>query len=160
VAQTTHKKDGATVRIPPPMIYLAAVIAGVLFHAFVLPLPMRLPLVVRLAAAIAVGLMGALIMVSAAVLFRRSGQDPKPWMTTPEIISSGIYGLTRNPMYVGMALLQAAIGIGLATSWVLALVPPVLVVVYLTAIRHEEAYLANKFGEAYFDYKKSVRRWF
>ena len=57
MAQTTHKEDGAAVRIPPPMVYLAAVTAGVLFHAFVLPLPIKLPLIVRIAGAIAVGLM-------------------------------------------------------------------------------------------------------
>ena len=92
-------------------------------------------------------------------LFRRTSQDPKPWATTPEIISSGIYRFTRNPMYVGMALIQIAIGIGLANWWVIVAVPVPLVLVYLTAIRHEEAYLERKFGSAYTDYKMSVRRW-
>ena len=86
-------------------------------------------------------------------------QDPKPWATTPEIISSGIYRFTRNPMYVGMALVQIAIGIGLANWWVILAVPVSLVLVYLTAIRQEEAYLERKFGSAYTDYKMSVRRW-
>ncbi len=156
----TNDRDGAAVRFPPPLVYLAAVIAGGLLHSFVLPLRFEFALAVRISMALAASLLGFAVMAGAMGLFKRTGQDPKPWKTTPEIISSGIYGLTRNPMYVGMALLQAAIGIGLANGWVLALVPPALVVVYLTAIRHEEAYLANKFGEAYFDYKKSVRRWF
>jgi protein-S-isoprenylcysteine O-methyltransferase Ste14 len=58
-----------------------------------------------------------------------------------------------------MALLQAALGIGFANAWIVALIPPVLVVVYLTAIRHEEAYLERRFGETYTAYKRSVRRW-
>ena len=156
---TTGKEGGATVRIPPPMVYLAAVVAGLLLHAFVLPLPLGLALAVRIGAAVVTALLGGLIMVGAVVLFNRSGQDPKPWKPTPEIISGGVYRFTRNPMYVGMALLQTGIGIGLANGWVIALVPAVLVVIYRTAIRHEEVYLTHEFGDAYLDYKKSVRRW-
>ena len=67
--------------------------------------------------------------------------------------------MTRNPMYVGMALLQTAIGIGWASGWIIALVPVVLAVVYATAVRHEEAYLEETFGGPYLKYKSSVRRW-
>ena len=84
---------------------------------------------------------------------------PKPWEPTPEIISTGIYRMTRNPMYVGMAVLQAGIGIWWANGWIIALVPVVLAVVYATAVRHEEAYLEEKFGDAYRGDKSSVRRW-
>ncbi len=62
-------------------------------------------------------------------------------------------------MYVAGALLQSAIGIGLGNLWILLLVPLACVGVQITAIRHEEAYLERKFGDAYLDYKKSVRRW-
>ena len=152
-------KDGAAVRIPPPLVYLGAVVAGVLMHAFVAPLPIGLPLAPRIVVAAAAALVSLAFMGFAIQLFRRTGQDPKPWATTPEIISTGVYRVTRNPMYVGMALLQIAIGVGLANGWIVIAVPVVLVVVYLTAIRHEEAYLERKFGHAYSDYKESVRRW-
>ena len=152
-------KDGAAVRIPPPVVYLGAVIVGVLVHGFVAPLPIALPIVLRIAAGTAAAVASLVIMGFAIKLFRRTGQDPKPWETTPEIISTGVYRITRNPMYVGMALLQIAIGIGLANWWAIIAVPAVLVVVYLTAIRHEESYLERKFGRVYIDYKHSVRRW-
>jgi protein-S-isoprenylcysteine O-methyltransferase Ste14 len=58
-----------------------------------------------------------------------------------------------------MALLQIAIGVGLANGWIIALTPLVLVIIYAIAIRHEEAYLERKFGGAYLEYKRSVRRW-
>ncbi len=152
-------KDGATVRIPPPLVYLGAVVVGVLVHEFVAPLPIGLPLVLRIVVGAAAAVSSLVIMGFAIRLFRRTGQDPKPWATTPEIISTGIYRITRNPMYVGMALLQIAIGVGLANWWIIIAVPVALVVVYLTAIRQEEAYLERKFGHAYTDYKESVRRW-
>ena len=51
------------------------------------------------------------------------------------------------------------IGIGLANGWVVLGVPVVWIVIYLIAIRHEEAYLEEKFGTVYTEYKASVRRW-
>jgi protein-S-isoprenylcysteine O-methyltransferase Ste14 len=152
-------KDGAAVRIPPPLVYLGAVIVGVIVHAFVAPLPIELPLGVRITIGAAAAVSSLVLMGLAIKLFRRTDQDPKPWVTTPEIISTGVYRITRNPMYVGMALLQIAIGVGLANWWIIIAVPVVLVIVYLTAIRHEEAYLERKFGTVYSDYKESVRRW-
>jgi protein-S-isoprenylcysteine O-methyltransferase Ste14 len=103
--------------------------------------------------------LGVTLLAGALGLFRRTGQDPKPWVSTPEIVSSGVYRWSRNPMYVGMALLLVAIGLGWANGWILVLVLPVLAIVYLTAVRHEERYLERKFGVQYLEYKGSTRRW-
>ena len=154
-----ERTDGAAVRIPPPLVYLFAVIAGGLLHAFVRPLPLGLSLAARLGLGAVAAALGLAAMASAIGHFRRTGQDPKPWKSTPEIISAGVYRFTRNPMYVGMALLQAAIGIAWGNGWILLLLPPVLAVIQASAIRHEEAYLEGKFGETYLRYKRSVRRW-
>ena len=54
---------------------------------------------------------------------------------------------------------QAGLALALANGWLLALIPAALAVVYRTAVRHEEAYLEQKFGESYRAYKRSVRRW-
>jgi protein-S-isoprenylcysteine O-methyltransferase Ste14 len=155
----TSDADGAAVRFPPPLVYLLAVIAGAVCHAFLLPLPLELGPGARIAGALATAGLGGAVIAGALGLFRRTGQDPKPWKSTPEVISTGVYRFTRNPMYVGAALIQIGIGIGLANGWILALVPPVLVVIYAIAIRHEEIYLERKFGETYLEYKRSVRRW-
>ena len=156
---TAVDRDGASVRIPPPLIYLAAMIAGWLVHRDLFSLSLGLPRGVRFAAAAVAAAIGIGVMVAAVGLFKRTGQDPKPWLSTPEVISTGVYRITRNPMYVGMALLQAGFGIARANGWTIALVPVVLAVVYATAVRHEEAYLEEKFGDAYVRYKRSVRRW-
>jgi protein-S-isoprenylcysteine O-methyltransferase Ste14 len=155
----TNERDGAAVRFPPPFVYLGAVVLGGLLHGFVCPLPLDLPLTLRIGLTVATALLGVALVAAAIGLFRRSGQDPKPWESTPEIISTGIYRFTRNPMYVGMALLQTSIAIGFANGWILALVPLVLVTIYTIAIRHEEAYLERKFGSTYLEYKRSARRW-
>jgi|TARA_B100000959_G_scaffold271678_1_gene320077 protein-S-isoprenylcysteine O-methyltransferase Ste14 len=156
---TVDDRDGASVRIPPPFVYLAAVIAGGLVDRYLFAIPLDLPGDVRFGAAALVTVIGVGVMAAAVGLFKRTGQDPKPWKSTPEIISTGVYRVTRNPMYMGMALLQAGIGLALVSAWIIALVPVVLAVVYVTAVRHEEAYLEEKFGAAYLSYKSLVRRW-
>ena len=156
---TAGDRDGASVGIPPPVVYLVAVLAGALVDRYLFSVPLDLRGDVRFGTAAAASAIGIGIMAAAIGLFRRTGQDPKPWESTPEIISTGVYRFTRNPMYVGMALLQAGIGLALASPWIIALVPLVLAVVYATAVRHEEAYLEEKFGTTYLSYKRSVRRW-
>jgi protein-S-isoprenylcysteine O-methyltransferase Ste14 len=155
----SNTDDGASVWIPPPLIYLAGVIGGALLHAYVRPMPLLLEFGPRLAVSLTFVMLGIALMAGAVGLFKRTGQDPKPWKSTPEIISTGVYRFTRNPMYLGLALLQIGIGVGLENGWVLALVPPVLLAIYQTTIRHEEAYLEDKFGDIYLQYKHSVRRW-
>lgn len=154
-----QERDGAAVRFPPPLVYLAALVAGVLLHAYAAALPLAIGAGVRAGAGLAVAGAGASLIAAALGLFRRTGQNPEPWKPTPEIIATGVYRFTRNPMYLGMALLQAGIGIGLANAWVVALAPLSLAVVQAIAVRHEEAYLERKFGAAYLAYKESVRRW-
>ena len=154
-----NDKDAAAVRFPPPFAYLIALVVGALLQWFVYPLPLEVPMTLRIGAGVVTALAGIGLVASAFGLFRGIGQDPAPWTSTPEIVTEGIYRVTRNPMYVGMALLQLGIGIGLANGWIVAFVPLVLAVVYATAVRHEEAYLERKFGEGYLVYKRSVRRW-
>ena len=153
------EKDGASVRIPPPLVFLVLVIAGVLLHRYAMPLSTGMGQGARTGLAVIPGVLGLLLMGAAFVHFRRTGQDPKPWEPTPEIISGGIYRLSRNPMYLGMALVQAALGIGLDNWWMVILIPVSLAIVYVTAVRPEEAYLERKFGEQYTRYKGTVRRW-
>lgn len=151
--------DGAAVRIPPPFVYLGAIGIGALLHATLLPLELTLTFNLRVGLAILLGILGLSSMGAAIGLFKKTKQDPKPWVSTPEIISQGIYRISRNPMYLGMALIQTAAGIGLANGWVLALLPVSVLIIYFSAIRHEESYLEKKFGEDYMRYKTSVRRW-
>ena len=152
-------RDGAAVRFPPPLVPLIALALGVGLRLVAASPPIVPAGAMRFAAAFVLSVAGLGLMAAAMRLFRATGQDPKPWEATPAIIATGIYRFTRNPMYLGMGLLQAGIGCGLGNGWVVALVPISWLVIYWIAIRHEEAYLTHKFGRVYQDYKASVRRW-
>jgi protein-S-isoprenylcysteine O-methyltransferase Ste14 len=157
--EVQSKQGGARVAVPPPLVFLAAVIAGVLVDRFVVRWSLPGGIVVRTAvAAIAIG--GALaIALPARRLFRTTDQDPKPWQPTPELIFDGPYRFTRNPMYVGMTLLTIGLGAGAGTLWTLPLSLAALGAVHLLAVQPEERYLAAKFGEPYLQYKARVRRY-
>jgi protein-S-isoprenylcysteine O-methyltransferase Ste14 len=152
------EKDGAAVRFPPPFVPLIVLGVGI---ALQIPWPLALPVhgLLRYGLGALLLLVGLGAMGAAMGLFREIGQDPKPWVTTPAIVTTGIYRFTRNPMYLGMGLMQAGFGVALANGWVLLLVPGTCFVIARIAIRHEEAYLEGKFGAEYTDYKARVRRW-
>jgi protein-S-isoprenylcysteine O-methyltransferase Ste14 len=159
MSEENGNSDGAAVRFPPPFVPLIALAAGIVLHRFVQPFPLPVDGALRWGLGAVLVVLGLGAMAAAFGLFRRTGQDPAPWESTPEIIASGIYRYTRNPMYLSMGLLQAGIGVLLANAWVVLLVPVVWWTIYATAIRHEEAYLERKFGSTYTDYRNAVRRW-
>ncbi len=154
-----RKSKGADVRFPPPLVFLIALITSAALQRFVGgAVPIGRSVGVGLGCVLIVGAVG--LMAWASGLFRRTGQDVRPWLMTPELIVDGVYRFTRNPMYLAMGLIQAGSGFLLRSPWFFALLPLSLVAVYLIAIRPEERYLKQTFGDAYLDYLRHTRRWF
>lgn len=154
-----NEPDSAGVRFPPPLIYLGALLLGFAAERFV-PLSsfgIEPRLLVAMGALLFVA--GATIMLLAAGLFRRLGTNVRPTQPTSLIATTGPYRWTRNPMYLGMALIYAALAIGLDGPIALALLPLVLIVIQTQVIAREERYLEAKFGDDYRRYKAEVRRW-
>jgi protein-S-isoprenylcysteine O-methyltransferase Ste14 len=76
-----------------------------------------------------------------------------------DLVTDGIYGHTRNPMYVGNLLILAGIAIA-SNSWICLLVSlAVFTFVYVAIVAAEEHYLLGKFGPAYGAYCADVPRW-
>ena len=153
--------DRAAVRVPPPLVALLTMVAGYGLERVVpLATATAIPPLVRYGVGgfIVAGSVAAL-SVWPIILFRRSGQDPRPWTPTPELLVEGPYRYTRNPMYLMMLLVCAGAAFLLASAWILCLTPLCGVIIDRTAIRHEEAYLERKFGERYRRYCDRVRRW-
>ena len=150
---------GAAVRFPPPFVPVLALAAGLIVERLVGPLGVTPSGGGRYAIGAGFVLAGLACMGMAMRLFQATGQDPKPWKNSPELIAEGIYRWTRNPMYLGMGFLQAGLGWLFGSAWPLALVPVTWAIIYRIAIRYEEQYLEGEFGQSSLDYKASVRRW-
>ncbi len=99
------------------------------------------------------------IIVWAGVTLLRSGATPHPMRPTPTLVQSGPFSLTRNPMYLGMAVLYLGITFAANAFWPVIFLPEAIALSYLFAIRFEEAYLGRAFGDAYTEYRSRVRRW-
>lgn len=153
------KQGGANVRFPPPLVFVAAIGLGLLLHFFVLPVRSAYVPWVRLLVGVPAILAGLFVILGAVGLFRKTGQDPKPWEPTPELIFDGPYRYTRNPMYVGMTAITIGIGVCANVFWIPLLAVPALAIVHAIAVRPEEAYLKAKFGAPYEEYARRVRRY-
>ena len=158
MSEVQSRQGGARVRVPPPLVFVAALLlGGALSYALPLPIPSSRP--IQIATGVLVAVLGGALGAAALGLFRKSGQKPQPWEPTPSLLFAGPYQRTRNPMYVGMTSITLGIGLALGTLWIPLLSFVALAVVHYTAVLPEEAYLADKFGQPYLDYKARVRRY-
>ena len=150
-------KDIPGVIAPPPVIYLAFLLIGLgadrLWPVAVLP---QGP---RYAAAAAVIALSLALVFSAFRQFRRHNTSFKPHEPSTALITEGPYRYSRNPMYLALSLLYAGIGIAADGPWTLALLVPLLIVLYYGVIIREERYLERKFSDDYRRYKSTTRRW-
>jgi protein-S-isoprenylcysteine O-methyltransferase Ste14 len=155
----TTVKDHPGVIVPPPLIFVAFLGVGLAVDFFAFRVASGLPAGGRYAAAVALAVVALLLGFGALFRFRRAGTNPEPWRPTTAIVTSGVYRFTRNPMYLGMVLLYAAIAVAADSVVALVLLVPLLVVIRYGVIAREERYLVAKFGDEYRRYQASVRRW-
>ncbi|WP_395656984.1 methyltransferase family protein [Nocardioides sp.] len=92
-------------------------------------------------------------------LFRRHRTGLLPGQATHAMIEEGPYRLSRNPLYVGLLALYLGLALLAPTFWGLLLAPAAVQLVLWGAIRPEERFLHERFGAAYDDYARRVRRW-
>ena len=146
-------------KIPPPLVTLATALAMLalaqLVPSLVWPWPGRLLLALLLA------LTGAAVALAAVLAFGRQHTTVNPTrpQATLAIVSSGIFGWSRNPMYLGMLL--ALLGWAVWLSHLLAALLPLVFVSYMNRfqIGPEERALSAKFGPEFTQYMARVRRW-
>jgi protein-S-isoprenylcysteine O-methyltransferase Ste14 len=155
--RTQPERDTAGVVAPPPLIFLAGLAVGFALEAL---LPgTSVPGVLRWVLGGLALLGGVALQTSFIVAFGRRGTSVEPWKPTTAIVTTGPYRLTRNPAYLGMALIYIGIALLAEALWTLVPLPLVLAVIDRGVIAREERYLERKFGSEYLDYKRGVRRW-
>lgn len=146
-------------RIPPPLVMLA--VAGLMLLAWGRLPPTPYPLAPRLGVAALVLAVAGWFGFSAFAAFRRANTTINPVAidTASALVTGSVFGLTRNPMYVGLTGLLTALAVGLGQAWLL--IGPLLFALYITRfqILPEERVMAARFGADYAAYRGRVRRW-
>ncbi len=90
---------------------------------------------------------------------RRSGTTIDPHKAASVLVVSGLYRVSRNPAYLGWCFIYVGVAFLGGSIASLSLLPVAMGCVQHFAIRREEAYLQQAFGEAYAQYRSRVRRW-
>jgi len=92
--------------------------------------------------------------------FAANESQPVPMMPIASALcTSGPFRFSRNPIYLGDWLILVGVSLLLSTFWPLLFAPLIWIMLRFGVIRHEEAHLEAKFGDAYRGYKTRVRRW-
>ena len=150
---------GPGIPFPPPFVYVAAYGIAALLNT-------RLEFLIdgqgagTTQSVIGSALIGAglLWMAYGIVTFVRARTSVVPDRPARQLVTWGPYGLSRNPMYVGITSAYLGIAIVNNHAWPLILLPFALVGMTVI-IRREEVYLRTAFGDAYDQYCRRVRRW-
>jgi protein-S-isoprenylcysteine O-methyltransferase Ste14 len=153
-----HHQDerGPDVIALPPVLYVGPLIAGLVLDRL-LPLP-RLPRRLRLAGVPLVA--GGLGLGAWFVTAMTRARTPIDVYHAPKaLVESGPFARTRNPAYLSMAVIYAGVALVAGGRWPFVLLPGVLLTVDRGVIQREEAYLDQRFGSDYRNYRGRVRRW-
>ena len=138
-------------KIVPPVYVLISALIILLLH-FVIPGPTIFPKPWNLLGILPL-LLGLVPPVMAVMAFRRAGTSPEPFHEPAAMVTTGIYGISRNPIYLGFLLFLLGVVVLLRT------LVPFVVLIERNVIRIEEGMLAQKFGAQWLEYTKRTRRW-
>jgi protein-S-isoprenylcysteine O-methyltransferase Ste14 len=144
-------------RILPPTYLLISLLTMVALH-FLLPQPKAVLTPWNLVGVIPL-LAGIALNLLADTAFRAAKTTVKPFIESVALVTSGVFGISRHPMYLGYVLILAGVALVLQSVSTYIVIPVFIVLMEIVFIRVEERMLLAKFGEAYRNYQKSVRRW-
>lgn len=111
--------------------------------------------------ALLIAFLGVVFALLGVYQFRKQGTtvDPRIPEKSASLVTSGVYQFSRNPMYVGMLLMLVGWVIYLGNIASFIMLPVFILYMNRFQIMPEETFMAEKFGSAYQQYQKSVRRW-
>ena len=146
-------------RIPPPVV--ALVLAILMWLTSGLAGLVQVSYAARVLCALALLFIGQGISIAGMVAFRRAKTTVNPIKASSasSLVTRGVYGFTRNPMYLGLLLTLAAWAVFLASPFAVLWIAVYVAYITRFQITPEERVLSGLFGEAYEAYKERVRRW-
>jgi len=143
--------------VHPPIVALFYLLIAYLL-GWLVQIPFEAPGPLRIVG-FALACIGFLFGVGAFVEFSRARTTVDPHGSVTQVVTTGIYRFTRNPIYMGFLLIIIGLPLNSGFYWGILLAPFFIVTMNRLVIEKEEAYLEKKFGETYTGYKSRVRRW-
>ena len=143
--------------VHPPVVAMLFIVLAYSLEQFV-PLPFAVPMILRYVGLL-LAFVGLLLGIGALLEFRKAHTTLDPHGSVKQVVTSGIYRFTRNPIYLGFLLLLIGVPLYSGFYWGIVLAPFFILVMDRLVIQKEEVYLEKKFGEVYTSYTSRVRRW-
>jgi protein-S-isoprenylcysteine O-methyltransferase Ste14 len=155
----TNTSKGPGVYFPPPLLYVLIFIAAVLIQK-------KFPIADSIFQSLTIKIVGIFLLLMALFFsfrslrqFFQSKNTVILFKPASSLQTTGIYGISRNPMYLGLAIVYLGITCIIGNWWNIILFPLLFLIIQEYVINREERYLASEFGQQYEEYKRKVRRW-
>ena len=144
-------------KLLPPNYFLGAILLTVILHLLlpvrqILTFPWRLLGLAPLA-------VGCMLNLLADRAFNKHDTTVKPFEESSTLLTDGVFGITRNPMYLGMTLILLGVAMLFGSAAPFAVVLFLAALLDRTFIAPEEQKLEDTFGERFRQYRRRVRRW-
>jgi protein-S-isoprenylcysteine O-methyltransferase Ste14 len=143
--------------VHPPLVAVIFIVLAYIVGRLV-RLPLTAPSVVR-NIGLLLAFVGFLLGVGAFLEFRKARTTLDPHGSVKQVVTSGIYRFTRNPIYLGFLLMVIGLPLTSGIYWGIVLAPFYMMAMNRLVIEREENYLEKKFRDQYTSYKSRVRRW-
>ncbi|WP_112875287.1 methyltransferase family protein [Paracoccus endophyticus] len=99
------------------------------------------------------------LIVMAGRTMRRAGATVDPTRPPTTLVTHGIFAWSRNPIYLGAAVVLAGIALVAAAPLALGLVALFVAIANRRFIGREEAWLAERYPTAFSAWSRHTRRW-
>ena len=143
--------------VHPPVVALMFIVIAYFLGRFA-PLPFSPPPILRYMGLV-LSFVGFLLGIGAFLEFRKARTTLDPHGSAKQLVTSGIYRFTRNPIYLGFLLMVIGLPLNSGLYWGIVLAPFYVFMMNRLIIQHEESYLERKFGKTFTGYTSRVRRW-
>ena len=154
-----NENDNPGIYIPPPLLYVVTFFAAVLIQKL---LPLNRAFFYNTISKIigsVIILIGLFFNFPALRQFFKTKNTLVTIKPANSLQTTGIYSVSRNPMYISLLLFYTGLSFIMGNWWNLILLPFLILIVQEYVIKREERYLDRRFGQQYLDYKARVRRW-
>jgi protein-S-isoprenylcysteine O-methyltransferase Ste14 len=143
-------------KLLPPLLF--AICVALMFASEYLPGSQALPESTRIVGAFAM-VAGLVFLIVARLQFTKAQTNIYTFEEPGQLVTTGVFRVSRNPMYLGFALLLLGVCLLLRSMPAMGVFTAFVVITDRWYIAFEERLMREKFGEVYEEYARRIRRW-